>query len=77
MLTDFSMLLLAHNWDSFLYQFIVGGIIFAIGIIFPIIKGDVNFSRPRDRATIFYLVTGVVIFLGFFLVWQFYAIDKG
>ena len=71
------MFLMAHNWDSFLYQFIAGGIIFAFGIIFPIIKGDVKFSRPKDKMTIICLISGVCIFLCFFLAWQFFAIKGG
>jgi len=71
------MLSLLHNWDSFLYQFSVGGIIFLFGIIFPFIKGDVKWSRPDDRHTILAIFIGIGIFVALFILWQLYAIRGG
>jgi len=69
--------LLPHNWDSFIYQFVVGGIIFTIGIVFPIVRGDVKWSRSGDRKTLITILAGVTAFLIFFLAWQIYAIRGG
>lgn len=68
------LLLWAHNWDSFLYQILVGGTIFAAGIILPIISGDVSFKRRDDRQAIVWIIVGSVLFLTFLLAWQIYAI---
>lgn len=68
------MLMMAHNWDSFLYQFIVGGIVLFAGIIIPIVKGDVSLSNRNDRITIAAILVGMLFFVTFFILWQFYAI---
>lgn len=47
-----TMISMAHNWDSFLYQFIVGGIVLLAGIVIPIIKKDVKLSNRDDQLTI-------------------------
>lgn len=64
----------AHNWDSFLYQIIVGGVIFAAGIILPFLSGDINLKRKDDRETITWIFAAVGLFLIFLLAWQIYAI---
>ena len=69
------MLLLAHNWDSFLYQFLVGGVPFVAGIVIPIVAGDVKWSRPSDRRTLIWLFVGMAVYMALFLSWQLYAID--
>ncbi|MBT3182199.1 MAG: hypothetical protein HN337_06815 [Deltaproteobacteria bacterium] len=71
------LLLLPHNWDSFIYQFVVGGIIFALGIIIPLARGDVKWSRPGDRITLITILAGVTAFIIFFIAWQIYAIKGG
>jgi hypothetical protein len=66
-----------HNWDSFLYQFLVGGVIFLFGIAAPLAYGDVSLKRKDDRRTVIWISAGTVIFILFTLAWQFYAIKGG
>lgn len=66
-----------HNWDSFLYQFIVGGFLFSLGIILPIASGDVRWSRLEDRYTVVAIVLAMLSILTLFTAWQFYAIERG
>ncbi|HPW45934.1 MAG TPA: hypothetical protein PKU96_06160 [bacterium] len=68
------MISMAHNWDSFLYQFIVGGIVLLAGIVIPIIKKDVKLSNRDDQLTIAAILGGTALFFLFYLAWQFYAI---
>ena len=63
-----------HNWDSFLYFFVVGGIFFAFGIWFPVKKGDVSWSRPEDRQAVVMIAVGMILYVGLYLVWQLHAI---
>lgn len=71
------MLALLHNWDSFIYQFLAGGVLYAVGLVLPIMAGDVKWSRASDRRTIIWLIAGMVLFLSFFMVWQLFAIKRG
>lgn len=68
------LLLWAHNWDSFLYQLIVGGMIFAAGIILPFKAHDVSLKSHDDKETLVWIFVGTALFLAFVLAWQIYAI---
>jgi hypothetical protein len=68
------LLLWAHNWNSFLYQLIVGGMIFAAGIVLPFKAGDVSLKSHDDKETLIWISVGTGLFLAFVLAWQIYAI---
>lgn len=63
-----------HNWDSFLYLFGVGGLLFVIWFWLPIKLGDISFRRRADREIMLYVVIGFLLYLGYFVFWQLYAI---
>ncbi len=69
------MIALAHNWDSFLYLFLVGGVIFVISIILPIRSGDIVLSRRADRRLVLAILFCAAMYLIVFLLWQLAAID--
>jgi len=64
----------SHNWDSFLYQFIVGGLFFLFGIVMPVVHKDVNLARRDDRWTIGIIFTALLVFILSIIAWQLYAI---
>ena len=71
------MIALAHNWDSFLYLFLVGGVIFVISLLLPLRSGDIDLKRRYDRRLVVVVVLTAVLYLAVYLLWQFAAIERG
>lgn len=62
------------NWDSFVYEFVVGGLILLIGIILPWRSGDYSWkNRDQRNTTIMIIVLALVYFTGQ-LLWQLYGL---
>lgn len=62
------------NWDSFAYQFIVGGFVFFAGIAAAWSCGDYSLKKREDqRILLFLLVIFLVSFVGR-LLWQLYGL---
>jgi hypothetical protein len=54
---------------ALLYQFLVGGAIFTLGIIIPWRSGDYSWSRREDRRTVGYMLAGFIIYLVGQVLW--------
>lgn len=52
-------------WESYAYQYLVGGAVFAGGLFLVMRNGDARTDRGEDRRTLVLLVLG---FLGYALV---------
>lgn len=61
------------NLGSFLYQFLVGGAIFLIGIVLPWRAGDYSWERREDRRTISLILLGCLLYLVFQGLWLLYG----
>ena len=64
------------NLNSYLYQFLVGGLIFFMGIILAVKSGDYSWKRKEDRRFISILIMGYVAYLIFTLLWYFFVLGK-
>ena len=58
------------NLGPLLYQFVIGGIIFALGLVIPWRAGDYSWARREDRRTILFMLAGVVLYLVLQTLWQ-------
>jgi hypothetical protein len=57
--------------ESFLYQYAVGGLVFAVGIYCGLRTGMFSWRDPEARRRLFLMVLGLVCFAALqgFLVW--------
>lgn len=51
-------------WLSFWYQYLVGGLIFFIGLWVVIRQGEAGFKTPRQRRHLLLLVGGFFVIFG-------------
>lgn len=58
---------------SLLYQFIVGGIIFAVGVAVPWRAGDYSWNKREDRRLLLFMLAGCVFYLILQTVWHLQA----
>jgi len=58
---------------SFIYQFVVGGIIFFLGIFLSWQTQDYSWHKKEDRRVLLFMVGGFLFYLIFQLFWQFSA----
>lgn len=61
---------------SFVYQFVIGGAIFFLGIFLSWRTKDYSFKRKDDRKFLFVMIGGVVFYFTFQLIWYLAAIGK-
>jgi len=61
------------NLGPLVYQFVVGGIIFALGLIILWRAGDYSWARREDRLTIIYMLAGVALYFTIQALWHFWA----
>lgn len=62
------------NWGPFIYEYVVGGLIFVIGLVLVWRSGDHSWKRREDRlTTILVIVVFFVYFIGQ-LLWQLYGL---
>jgi len=64
------------TWLPLIYQFLIGGIIFFIGIVIPWRKGDYSWNKREDRLTLVYMILGFFLYLTLQTLWTLYAIGK-
>lgn len=59
------------QWAPYLYQYLLGGLVFAIGLWVIRASGACNFDRPRDRTWFRVLIFGYVWYAAMhgILVW--------
>jgi len=60
---------MANMWIEFLYQYLVGGIIFAFGLYLCWKNGDTGFKTKKQRLNTFLLVGGFAFYLVAHGVW--------
>lgn len=63
-----------HHWDSFLYFFLVGTAVFLAGLILPLVRKDVRWSKRSDRRNLLFIIGCYLFYLAGYLIWQFQAI---
>lgn len=57
-------------WASFWYQYGVGGLIFAIGLIYTIRQGEVGLTAGHKRRNLLMLLGGFLAYFGFHLAFM-------
>ena len=57
-----------------LYQFLVGGAIFAFGLIIPWRAGDYSWGRREDRLTLILMLSCFFLYLVLQVMWYLYAV---
>lgn len=62
------------NWGPLIYQFIVGGAIFALGFVLAWRSGDHSWARREDRITSIFLIVMVLAYFAGQLLWQLYGL---
>ncbi len=62
---------------SLLYQFIVGGVFFTIGLIVPWRAGDFSWKNRRDRRLLISILLACLFYLIMQSVWHLYAARGG
>jgi divalent metal cation (Fe/Co/Zn/Cd) transporter len=62
------------NWDSFIYQFVVGGVVFLAGLLLAWRSGDLSWNRREDRVTTIMLIIMVLAYFFGQLLWQLYGL---
>ena len=65
------------NWESFVYQYAVGGIIFLAGLVIAWRSGDYSWKNWQDRLSTFFVVAIFVFYFSGHLVWQILASGGG
>jgi len=60
--------------SALIYQFLIGGVIFAIGVIVPFRAGDYSLRRPEDRRTAGFMVAGAIAYLVGQSLWHVLAV---
>lgn len=63
-------------WLPLIYQFAVGGVIFAIGLLVPWRKGDYIWRRKEDRLTLVSMVFTVLLYFILQVLWTLYGLGK-
>ena len=63
-------------WLPLLYQFLIGGIIFFIGIVIPWRQRDYSWKKREDRLTLVYMILGFFLYFILQTLWTLYAIGK-
>lgn len=64
------------TWFPLIYQFLIGGIIFFIGIVIPWRQRDYSWNKREDRLTLVYMILGFFLYLTLQTLWTLYAIGK-
>ena len=62
---------------SLMYQFLVGGVFFAIGIAVPWFSGDYTVKKRADRRLLFSMLGAALFYLIFQSAWHLYAAGSG
>jgi len=64
------------SWGPFIYQFVVGGIIFFTGFILCWRSGDHSWKRREDRMTSIFLIVMVAVYFFGQLFWRLYGLGN-
>ena len=60
-----------------LYQFLVGGVFFTIGIVIPWRAGDYSWQRRSDRRLLLAMLAACVFYLVLQVGWHLFALGSG
>jgi len=60
-----------------LYQFLVGGVIFLVGVVIPWRAGDVSVKKRADRRLLLSMAVAALSYLVFHTAWHLYAAGSG
>ena len=58
------------NWESFIYQYAVGGLIFVVGFVIAWRSGDYSWKNVQDRTTALFLAAIFLVYFCGHLAWQ-------
>ncbi len=61
-------------WGTYLYQFIVGGIFFALALFVVVKTGAANLSLKKERLWFMWLIIGFIGLAVFFAGWTLVAL---
>ena len=64
------------NLDSLLYQFLVGGLIFFVGIFAALRSKDYSWKNKNDRILLISMISGFFIYLLLQTIWYLYGLGK-
>ena len=62
---------------SLLYQFLVGGIFFTVGVVIPWRAGDYSWKKRGDRRLLLSMLATFFLYLILQSVWHLYAAGAG
>ena len=62
---------------SLLYQFLVGGLFFTVGIAVPWFSGDYTVKKRADRRLLFSMLAAAMFYLVLQSAWHLYAAGSG
>jgi hypothetical protein len=62
---------------SLLYQFLVGGLFFTVGIAVPWFSGDYTVKKRADRRLLFSMLAAAMLYLVLQSAWHLYAAGSG
>jgi hypothetical protein len=65
------------NATSLLYQFLVGGLFFTVGIAVPWFSGDYTVKKRADRRLLFSMLAAAMVYLVLQSAWHLYAAGSG
>jgi hypothetical protein len=64
------------NLLSLVYQFLIGGLIFAVGVFLSWTSSDYSWKKREDRLTLSYMLFGFFLYCVFQTLWHFHALGK-
>jgi len=64
------------NLNSFLYLFIVGGVLFFTGIFAALRSQDYSWRNKNDRVLLVTMILGFIIYLLSHIIWYLFALGK-
>lgn len=62
---------------ALLYQFLVGGLFFTVGIAVPWFSGDYTVKKRADRRLLFSMLAAAMLYLVLQSAWHLYAAGSG
>ena len=62
---------------ALLYQFLVGGLFFTVGIAVPWFSGDYTVKKRADRRLLFAMLAAAMVYLVLQSAWHLYAAGSG
>ncbi|MCK5072480.1 MAG: hypothetical protein KAQ98_03580 [Bacteriovoracaceae bacterium] len=66
-----------QHWYSFIYLYLVGGILFGLALFLGVKKGVLRLKLKHDRAVFFCILGAYVFYFLFQGIWNIWAISGG